>query len=480
MHLTAAVFAHPGVVATGLDLHGRADLATVFIKAFDTRGKKYLIDFDDVWDFCGYSTKSNGLRKLKGRVFKEGVDYECLKGRVLIQIDQNPPEPDENLDQGGRSADKYYLTERAFETFAMVALTEIGERVRDFLQAIRDAYVELMQRLQSGTDREQAYILTYDKKNCLYLAAILQQPQHLCKYIFTANIKERINTHKRTFAPPYFFELIHIVEANDLRKAEEIFQNFPDVKNNIQQLKIGDSVQREIFQMHETLTKKRLYHLMRKVRRQATSMDVIKSDVHDKTLDIEKEKMKQLELRVEQERIKVEQEKIKAKTAEWDHQYRMERLKRVNQGTLPVVPDLKREQASDTESVGDHDTTMIDQTEPVVVLAPIQVEGAPLHGPLQESTAYNQPLQSFIAAECKEGPQLVVHAGCFLKACNDYFIERLLIQPLTAKALKEDMEALGFFKVERVRHRGQTNQFTAFRGLRIKEGSKYRVGLFLG
>jgi hypothetical protein len=74
----------------------------------------------------------------------------------------------------------------------------------------------------------------------------------------------------------------------------------------------------------------------------------------------------------------------------------------------------------------------------------------------------------------------VVHAGCFLKACNDYFIERLLIQPLTAKALKEDMEALRYFKVERVRHRGQANQFTAFRGLRIKEGSEYRVGLFLG
>jgi hypothetical protein len=226
------------------------------------------------------------------------------------------------------------------------------------------------------------------------LAAIQQKPQRLCKYGFTANIKERVNTHKRTFAPPYFFELIHIVEADDPRKVEEFFRNFPDIKNNIQQLKIGDSVQREIFQMPETLTEERLYHLMRKASRQATSVDVTMSDVHDNTMDIEKEKTKQLELRVEQERIK-------AKTAEWDHQYRMEQLKRVNQGTLPVVPDLKPAQALDTESVGDHNTTMIDQTELVVVPTPIQVERASIHGLLQENTAYNQPLQSFIATECE-------------------------------------------------------------------------------
>jgi hypothetical protein len=34
----------------------------------------------------------------------------------------------------------------------------------------------LTQRLQPGNDREQAHILTYDKKNCIYVGAIQQQP----------------------------------------------------------------------------------------------------------------------------------------------------------------------------------------------------------------------------------------------------------------------------------------------------------------
>jgi hypothetical protein len=378
------VLAHPKVAAVRFE--GDQPLAAVFVKAFRDEGNDYPVDFNDAWVFCGYSTKSNGLRKLKG-VFKQVVDYKCVKGGV-IQTDEGSYE--------GFAPDKYYLTERAFETFAMVALTETGDKVREFFRAIRDAYVELSQRLQSGNEQEQAVLLTYDKKNCIYLATIQQHPQRLCKYGFTANIKERVNLHKRTFAPPYFFELRHVVEADDPREAEDFFRNFPDIKNNIQQLKIGDSVQREILEKPETLTKERLYHLMRKASRQATSVDVMMSDVHDNTLDIEKEKTKQLELRVEQERIK-------AKTAKWDHQYRMEQLKRVNQGTLPVVPDLKPEQALNTESVGDHDTMMIDQTEPVVVPTPIQVERASIHGPLQEITAYNQPLQSFIATECKEG-----------------------------------------------------------------------------
>ncbi|GAQ92650.1 hypothetical protein KFL_010840020 [Klebsormidium nitens] len=311
MDLTTAILAHPRVIAVDVDLNSRAELASVFIKAFDDKGNEFPIDFDDAWRFLGYSTKANGLRKLKGGGFREGLDYRGTKGGV-IQTDEGSYE--------GFAPDKYYMTINAFELFAMIAMTETGNKVRQFFRAMRDAYVELTHMLQSGTDREQAYILTYEKKNCTYVAAIQQQPR-LCKFGFTTNIKERYSAHRRTFTTPYFFELRHVVEADDPKKAEEIFKNFPDIKDNVQQLKIGGSIQRETSLMPDTMTEERLYFLMRKACRQSASQDIVMSDSHD-YLEIEREKTQQMQLQVQLQRD-VELEKYRM-----DHEYRMEVFKR--------------------------------------------------------------------------------------------------------------------------------------------------------
>ncbi|GAQ92982.1 hypothetical protein KFL_012340020 [Klebsormidium nitens] len=144
MDLVTSILAHPRVVATEISANSRGELASVFIKAFDDKGNYFPIDFDDTWRFLGYSTKANGLRKLKGGGFKEGFDYCCMKGGV-IQTDDGSYE--------GFAPDKYHMTINAFELLAMVAMTETGNKVRQFFRAMRDAYVELTQ-LQL-TNREQ-------------------------------------------------------------------------------------------------------------------------------------------------------------------------------------------------------------------------------------------------------------------------------------------------------------------------------------
>ena len=132
------ILAHPKVAAVRFP--GDQDLATVFIKAFNDGGIEFPIDFDDAWKFVAYSNKANGLRKLKKGGFKEGVDYTVTRdtGNVVIQVDENSPSSDEILDQGGRPAEKYYMTVQAFESFAMVAQTETGDKVREFFRAIRE------------------------------------------------------------------------------------------------------------------------------------------------------------------------------------------------------------------------------------------------------------------------------------------------------------------------------------------------------
>jgi hypothetical protein len=126
---------NPKVLAVREILGGkRQDLAKVFIKAFDDGGNRFPIDFEDVWQFLAYSTKGNALQKLK-RTFEERVDFIFTKGRVM---------KDQSTGQiTGKNPDSYYLTENAFELFALSAPGSKGRQVRGFFLAVRDAWLEL-------------------------------------------------------------------------------------------------------------------------------------------------------------------------------------------------------------------------------------------------------------------------------------------------------------------------------------------------
>jgi hypothetical protein len=119
-----AVLAHPDVAA--LRFPGDQDLAAVFIRAFVDKGNDYPVDFDDAWCWLGYSTKGNALRKLKGGVFKEGVDCIQTAG-IVIASNSNSPAADKNT-EAGRPAEKYYLTER--QNLPLQWPVEIGFRPR--------------------------------------------------------------------------------------------------------------------------------------------------------------------------------------------------------------------------------------------------------------------------------------------------------------------------------------------------------------
>jgi hypothetical protein len=194
------VLAHPKVTAVRFE--GDQSLATVFYNAFNDTGKEFPIDFDTVWQFLEYSTKGNAVRKLKNGGFKEGIDYSQAPENVITS-DRNPPAADKYT-EAGRPVDKYYLTKEAFQLFAMAAAIEVGDKVRRFFRGIRDAYIDLTQRLQPGNDRKQAHILTYDKKNCIYVGAIQQHRAFASSVILRASRSAATHTsghsHHRTFS----------------------------------------------------------------------------------------------------------------------------------------------------------------------------------------------------------------------------------------------------------------------------------------
>jgi len=85
--------------------------------------EQYPVDFDDAWQWIGYSTKQKGLNMLTAN-FEEGLDF--LTKRLKST--------------GGRPAEEYRLTVDCFKSFCMMAGTEKGKEVRKYYLAVEKAF----------------------------------------------------------------------------------------------------------------------------------------------------------------------------------------------------------------------------------------------------------------------------------------------------------------------------------------------------
>lgn len=86
--------------------------------------EEYPIDFDDVWQGVGYSTKQKALERLIA-THTEGLDFLTLGLKSST---------------GGRPRASIGLTVDSFKSFCMVAETEEGRKVRQYFIQIEKAY----------------------------------------------------------------------------------------------------------------------------------------------------------------------------------------------------------------------------------------------------------------------------------------------------------------------------------------------------
>lgn len=137
------------------------------------------------------------------------------------------------------------------------------------------------------------------------------------------------------------------------------------------------------------------------------------ADANDNTLEIEREKTKQLKLQVKlgqaREATKQKQETFKAKKAKWDHEYRMQQLNVVGHNAPLVVANPSPEEAQDTksaESVAEPQTTEILQTDNIVA----QV----LDSVVEQAEDADTELDRFIGEYCSQGLNLQESVTKFL------------------------------------------------------------------
>ncbi len=114
--------------------------------------KEFPIDFDDAWQWIGYTQKKNALRKLK-KHFDEGIDYVINHGNS----ENNFALPNGKATHGGHNKEIIFLTVECFKSFCMMAGTTKGKQVRQyFLQC----EIELKRRIQQEIEQNKQRLIT--------------------------------------------------------------------------------------------------------------------------------------------------------------------------------------------------------------------------------------------------------------------------------------------------------------------------------
>ena len=140
-------------------------VARTYLDCVDKKG--FVFDFDQAWQWAGYSTKGNSKRILlgtKGKLnLQEGVDYKIeltCAGKALIPLEGK----EKNAypvglgtfprgKNGGQNREKIMLTLRCLNQFALAAHTPQGQCLRDVVLAIIRLMKQFMNEVQSGKVR---------------------------------------------------------------------------------------------------------------------------------------------------------------------------------------------------------------------------------------------------------------------------------------------------------------------------------------
>lgn len=131
--------------------------------------QEFPVNFDDMWQWLGYSTKGNAKRNFENSGFVDGIDF-----RVFITSDKK-----------GRPTEQIYLSIDCAKQWAMMSGTEQGKQVRLYFLECERIAKETKKPL---TQAEAAlYTLQLAVENERRLNAVESKVTHALKFVPTEN-----------------------------------------------------------------------------------------------------------------------------------------------------------------------------------------------------------------------------------------------------------------------------------------------------
>jgi hypothetical protein len=140
--------------------------------------KDFVIDFDNVWKWMGYTRKSDGKRVLE-KFFTKEVDYQVIKaaaeigGAAFETVDEPAPEvagAGQNLGGAGLNKETIMLSVNTFKKFCLKAGTKKADEVHDYYIKLEELLQETLNeesnelRLQLGNEKNEKQKIVEEKQ----------------------------------------------------------------------------------------------------------------------------------------------------------------------------------------------------------------------------------------------------------------------------------------------------------------------------
>jgi phage anti-repressor protein len=117
----------------------------------------FVIDFDDVWKWCGFSRKDHAKRILE-KHFTEDTDY-----KVAL------PNLGERKNEGGFNKEKITLNIRTFKKYCLKSNTEKSNEIHDYYikleEILQDTLLEQTDELKLQLEQKEALIEFQEEEN---------------------------------------------------------------------------------------------------------------------------------------------------------------------------------------------------------------------------------------------------------------------------------------------------------------------------
>jgi phage anti-repressor protein/predicted GIY-YIG superfamily endonuclease len=287
---------------------------------------KFVVNFDDVWKWCGFDKKFNAKRLLENH-FKENIDYTTEKlappigGARLVE--------ENNEKHGGHNKEIVLLTVDTFKKFCMKAGTKKSDEIHDYYiklekilhSVIKENNIEMYEKLKESqkllemviSKKEKSLIDNFTGKSVVYIG--FAEPG-IIKFGFSNDISVRVPQHKREIGPQFTLE--YVVETIYNREVEQLIKNqFSRIERTYNNKK-----QTELIQLTDSLTLEKFYNavvvIKNSVNNELTAKLVQKNREQEQELEKLKLKIEKLELEktTAPEIISLEKEKIELKKEE--------------------------------------------------------------------------------------------------------------------------------------------------------------------
>lgn len=163
--------------------------------------KDFIIDFDSVWKWTGFSRKDNAKTVLN-KHFVEEVDYEIIKS--FPEVAGKPIEEEKSPERNkvGRPTDKIMLSVNTFKKFCLKANTKKADEIHDYYIKLEELLQETMNEESSELRNQLSFVENEKQKlNDLLYRKKTDFKKGTCIYVGKNSVEEDFKVGNSVNAP---------------------------------------------------------------------------------------------------------------------------------------------------------------------------------------------------------------------------------------------------------------------------------------